>query len=71
MAIRPDPFTYRCDLCGWYATVAPVSDALRPHEIHRHCPNCGNPELQRTTPSRIQALMATLKRDLGGRPSGI
>ncbi|MCK0538663.1 hypothetical protein [Alcanivorax quisquiliarum] len=71
MPIRPRPFTYRCDECGWSATVAPVSDALGPNDIHHRCGNCGNPALQRGTPSRLQALIATLKRDLGGRPPGM
>ena len=65
MPIRPRPFTYRCPDCGWCATVAPVSDALRPHEIYNYCPNCKNPALQRGTPSRMQAIMAELRRDLG------
>lgn len=66
---RPRPFTYQCEDCGWHTTVAPASYDLQPHEVRTQCENCGNPSLQRRTPSRLQALMATLKRDLGNRPS--
>ena len=68
MPIRPRPFTYRCDDCGWCATVAPASDALGPEDIFTRCPNCANPALRCVSPSRMQAIMATLRRDLGYRP---
>jgi Zn finger protein HypA/HybF involved in hydrogenase expression len=41
MPVKPRPFTYECEACGWRKTVAPRSDALRPGEWFDACPKCG------------------------------
>lgn len=46
MPVRPRPFTYECEGCGWTKTVAPRSDALVPGEWFEVCPQCGGRELK-------------------------
>lgn len=41
MPVKPRPFTYVCDECGWRKTVAPRSDALQPGEWLDRCSKCG------------------------------
>lgn len=38
MPMKPKPFTYMCEECGWTKTVAPRSDALSPGEWFDRCP---------------------------------
>nr|WP_225923548.1 MULTISPECIES: DNA repair protein RadA [Pseudomonas] len=45
MPIKPRPFTFVCDECGWKKTVAPRSDALRPGDWFARCPKCGSEAL--------------------------
>lgn len=45
MPIKPRPFTYICDECGWSKTMAPRSDALRPGEWLDRCSKCGSKAL--------------------------
>ena len=45
MPIKPKPFTFVCDECGWKKNVAPRSDALGPGDWFAHCPKCGNEAL--------------------------
>ena len=45
MPIKPKPFTFVCDDCGWKKTVAPRSDALGPDDLFAHCPKCGSEAL--------------------------
>jgi Zn finger protein HypA/HybF involved in hydrogenase expression len=46
MPIKPRPFTFECEGCGWTKTVAPRSDALAPGEWIYRCPRCGSEELK-------------------------
>ena len=41
MPIKPRPFTFECEGCGWTKTVAPRSDALAPGVWFYLCPMCG------------------------------
>lgn len=47
MPIKPKPFIYFCESCGWKKTVAPRSDALMPGEYYDCCPKCGANHLKR------------------------
>ena len=46
MPMKPRPFTYVCEECGWKKTVAPRSDALGPGEWFDQCPKCGSKALR-------------------------
>ncbi|ETK23527.1 hypothetical protein IPC1436_29890 [Pseudomonas aeruginosa] len=45
MPVKPRPFTFVCNDCGWKKTVAPQSDVLGQGEWFAHCPKCGNQNL--------------------------
>jgi len=49
MPIKPRPFTFECEGCGWTKTVALQSDALMPGEWFDQCPRCGSKALKMRT----------------------
>jgi len=49
MPVRPRPFTFVCNECGWKKTVAPRSDCLGPGEWFDQCPKCGSKSLKMRT----------------------
>nr|WP_072341005.1 MULTISPECIES: hypothetical protein [unclassified Pseudomonas] len=58
MPIRPRPFTFVCDTCGWKKTVAPLSDALVPGDWFERCERCGNEALTLRPANRIDRALA-------------
>ena len=61
MPVRPSPRRYRCSVCGWSKTVAPVSDVLMPgHDYFDMCPRCGHAPLSSKSLARLPAGMARI-----------
>ncbi len=62
MPMRPRPFTFVCDNCGWKQTVAPLSDVLRPGEWFERCPKCGSQKLRQRAAGWLERTAAELVR---------
>lgn len=60
MPIKPRPFTYECEGCGWTRIVAPQSDALRPGEWFDQCPKCGSKALKMRSAGWFEGMLAKL-----------
>lgn len=60
MPIRPKPFTFVCDTCGWKKTIAPLSDALGPGEWMDKCPKCGSNELRVRPAGPVEKALAQM-----------
>lgn len=60
MPIKPRPFTFECEACGWTKTVAPQSDALSPGEWFSQCPKCGSKALKMRTAGWLEGAVAEL-----------
>ncbi|MDD1966729.1 hypothetical protein NPS29_15460 [Pseudomonas putida] len=58
MPVRPQPFTFTCDSCGWKKTIAPRSDALGPGEWCDRCERCGSTSLSFKTAGVIDRTLA-------------
>ena len=58
MPMKPKPFTFVCDECGWKKTVAPRSDALGPGDWFACCPKCGGEALSHQRAGGIDRTLA-------------
>jgi len=60
MPVKPRPFTFECEGCGWTKTVAPRSDALSPGEWIDQCPKCRGKALNVRTAGWLAGALAEL-----------
>jgi len=58
MPIKPRPFTFECEGCGWTKTVAPQSDALASGEWIDQCSKCGEKRLKVHAAGWLAAFLA-------------
>lgn len=60
MPVKPRPFTFECEGCGWTKTVAPRSDTLALGEWIDQCPKCGGKALNVLTAGWLAGAVAEL-----------
>ncbi|MNF88834.1 hypothetical protein D3C76_1217140 [compost metagenome] len=65
MPVRPQPFTFICDGCGWKKTIAPRSDALGPGDWCDRCERCGSTSLTFKTAGVVDRILAQWFARLG------
>lgn len=59
MPIPIKPFMHSCGECGWKQLVEPRGDVLP--FLHKSCPDCDSPNLQKRAPSLLDTLRGKLK----------
>lgn len=62
MPVRPAPFTYKCQSCGWAKTFAPCSDVLF-EKYPDACPKCGKADLVHEIESNMYSKFKSLIGD--------
>ena len=66
MAVKPQPWVYECDDCGWRKVMAPKSDCIMESPI-KSCPRCNSSYISRIEVSIAELMVEKLVKLMSGR----
>lgn len=66
MAVKPQPWAYECNQCGWRKVVMPKSDCLIFEPVDQ-CPQCHSENISRVVLSPMEQMIENLVRIMMGR----
>ena len=66
MAVKPQPWAYRCEQCGWRKVIAPNSDCIMDAPVEK-CPSCSSENINHVKLSITESMAEKLVQIMMGR----
>lgn len=66
MAVKPQPWAYKCNQCGWRKIIAPKGDCVMDTSIET-CPMCSSNYISRVALTMSEVLTEKLVQLMSGR----